>query len=185
MMAVKVNVKGFTGVEASIKKTFKAVSENKQMLDEIGKIAVERMKGEARRQTPLQGKKKGSFPAGYPAEATKLYREYIARFNQTHPVYGRGRKNLTITGQLIESLTYKVKDGVIRFFVEGKRRPYRGKNGIIKGQELSNSKIYQHLIDENVKFRFIGIDPKLTKRITNIVKRTMRRALSIQRRLKK
>lgn len=184
-MSVKVNLKGFKGVASSIKKTFNTVRKNNQMLNEIGKVSVERMQGEARRQTPLQGKKKGNFPAGYPSEATKIYRDYLKKYNSTHQTFGRGRKNLTITGQLIDALTYKIKNGIIEYFIKGKRVPYRGKSGIIKGQELDNAKVYQHLIDQNRNFRFIGIDDKLQKRINNIVKRTLRRALGVRRRLKK
>jgi len=185
-MATKVKITGIEGVELSVRKTFKAVAKNKQMLKQIGEVSIERMKGEARRTSPLQGDKKGSFPSNYPKKSTQRTREYLAKYNATHKTYSKARGNLTITGQLIDALKFKVKDGVVNFFISGRRKKYKTKSGrAIKGQETDNAKVYEKLLEMNRKFRIIGVDEKLQKRITNIVKRTLRRAISIRNKLNK
>ncbi len=177
-MATRVNIKGLDELEVNVKKRFRVVQTNKQMLMQIGEVSVERMKLEARRKTPLQGRTRGSFPTNYPKPSTQKARRQIARYNKTHGAYGASTPNLTITGQLVDAIRFKVTQrlGNILFFVSGVRNPYVGKNGP-RRRNPSNAVVYKKLLDRNQKFRILGVDEKLQKRISNIVRRTLRRAL--------
>lgn len=183
MMAVKVNIKT-NKVTLDIKKTFESVRKNKQMLNDIGDFSVKRMQGFARKKTPLQGKKVGKFPANYPSEMTVKQRQYLEKFNKTHQAYRASKGNLTLTGQLLDAITFEVIRDFVKVFVnDNKRKPYRtGPRS--RGKSLTNEQVYDFLISLNRKFRVLGMDEKGEKRITNIVKRYLRRALSVRRQLK-
>ena len=177
----KVKINGLESVQLNIKNKFNKVIKNKQMLNEIGKTSVERMQFQARKAKPLQGKSKspGKFPSGYPKSSTVMARRSIAKFNQTHSTFKATRGNLTITGQLIDALKFKIKGSDVTFLIKGSRKGYKRKSGK-RSKTPKNEVVYSHLVDRNRNFRIIGFDDKLLKRINNIVKRTLRRAFSVK-----
>lgn len=174
-MAVKVEFKGLKQLELNLKNKFNKVTGNTQMLKEIGTATVKKIQFQARVTKPLQGKKVGKFPAGYPKSSTVEARRRIAKYNTTHSTYNAKRANLTITGQLIDGVKFKIKDG-IKIFIDGKRKGYKNKNGT-RSKSPDNDKVYKELLKRNRKFRILGVDDKLIKVINNIVRRTLRRAL--------
>lgn len=180
MAAVSVKIKGIDEAELSIKEKFLKVKRNRQMLNEIGVMATERMKLQARKGKPLFGDNEvpGSFPPGYPASSTIRGRKYLEQFNPTHSTYKANRGNLTFTGQLIDALTYEIKDGLIRYFIaDSMRKPYRISPNKFAKKTPTNEELYLLLIDKHPWFAFVGIDLKIRKRANNIVRQFLRRAL--------
>jgi len=178
------SVKGVDKVKFSVKKAFEGTLSNSSLQSEVGTYAVGQMKLYARKATPLQGRNVGSFPSGYPRPKTQEQRERLAKYNRTHPAYGRSTPNLTITGQLIDAIKYefsKTKKGLfIEFFVDGKRKPYMtGRNKRQKPTKINtdNAELYKLLIDIDKDFAILGLGPIQRKVITNKVRSFLRRAL--------
>lgn len=173
----KAILKGLPEVEKNIELTFKKVTENKQMRREIGEFVVGRIQGEARRGRPLNDR--GSFPPL--KESTKAIREALASDNPTHPTFSVNRSNLTFSGQLIDNIVFELGRTVIEIFVDNtRRRPIKGRS------QAENMKTNKEVDAELRKRGFVlytakGIDsePRVGKRINNIVKKFVRRAIKV------
>ena len=181
MAKVKVNFDARKAFK-EVSQAFRSVRRSKQFQKEVGEFLVKRIQGETRRGKPYN--KERSFP-GLKSSTIKG-RDNLSRFNKTHPSYSKARSNLTLTGQLVDSIKFKVKLGLYTIFPKGRRRPYRtGKNSVAKGtpsnETLSGflSKKGFDLFDDGV----LSNDRKVTKRVNNIFRRFLRRALRVRSRL--
>lgn len=173
----KVNLRGIPEIEKRINQTFKKVTENKAMKKEIGEFLVGRIQGEARRGKPLNEKR--SFPPL--KDSTKAIREALASKNPTHPTFSVNRSNLTFSGQLIDNIVFEVSKRIITIFVDNTRR-----FPIVGADEESNRKTNREVDKELRKRGFelytakgIDSEPKILKRINNIVKKVVRRAIKV------
>jgi hypothetical protein len=173
-------VKGIRKLEIKVKKKFLAIQKDKKMLNEIGKFHVERIKAFARKGKPLRSLKYGK-PGRFPmlADATPAMRKEIARNNQTHKTYGKSgkKRNLTISGQLIEATKYKIKQTVISIFVQGRRKKYRDQKGKRIDGPSTNQELFDDLLDRSSRYNFLGLDKLGLKRINLIIKSNLRRLL--------
>ena len=173
-------VTGVNKVKFKVKEQFKRIVDNPSMRIEIGEYAIEQMKFHARKGTPLQGRSVGSFPGGYPSRMTQKQREYLSRFNRTHPAYGPANPNLTITGQLLDAIKYRFRSErdklFIEFFIEGNRKPYRTGSGGSR-HNPTNEDVYEFLLDMNKRFAVLGLGPVQRDIITKKVREFLRRAL--------
>lgn len=178
--AIKVNIKGLRRLEAEVKSKLENATRNTKMLRQIGEVAVERMKLKARTKKPLQGRVEGRFPVGYPTEATQRYRKWVAKNNATHAAYGKSGRlpNLTITGQLINGINFKVlkNKGIVQYFVGGVHIGYKTNKGK-RTKNIPNETIYKDLLKQNQKFTILGIDQTLLKRINVLARKTLRKLL--------
>ena len=175
----KVKLKGLGGIEKNIEKTFGKVRTSRAMRDDIGQFLVERVKAEARRAKPLNDTR--SFPNL--KESTKEIRKALAKTNQTHPTYKANRSNLTLTGQLIDAIIYKLKSGaVISLEIDNNlRRPYVRKNKKPEPAK-TNKQIDKELRERGFElYTAKGIDsePRILKRINGIVRKYVRRAIKV------
>ena len=164
--------------DIKVRKKFIAITKDKKLLNEIGEESVKRVKQFARRGKPLRDGAQRKFPKL--SDATVAIRKFIAKYNATHPTYGANgkRKNVTITGQLVEAVQFTIKKNVVKLFIKGRRQKYRNSKGqVIKGQESDSAKVYKNLIKLNDDYRFLGMDEKGEKRIKQIIKRNLRRLL--------
>ena len=182
----KVNVKfDELGATRKLLKTFDKVKANKQMNKEIGETTVKRIQGEARRQKPLNAKRR--FPSL--KQMTVAQRKRLAFFNKTHPSFGPGKSNLTLTGQLIDAVVFEVRNTSIFISVEESRRKgYKTGPGGRSKKTLTNKELDKILRKIGFKLftpRGVDSDTKLKKRLKNILLRTLRRALGVSRRLDK
>lgn len=94
--------------------------------------------------------------------------------------------NLTFTGQLLDSLTYKV-EGMRRrvtLFFEGMHKPYKGVNGQPVDEPKSNAEIAKEL-NADKRFHFLFASEKLKSVLQSTIKANMRRQLSNYRKLSK
>lgn len=178
-----VKIKGVRNLEIKVKKKFLEISKDKKTITEIAEFSIDRIKAFARRGKPLRNGKARTFPSL--SDATPNIRKYIARYNATHPTYGQNgkKKNVTITGQLVEHVVFKIKRNVIDIFVKGRRRKYRGKKGQVlknrdgSAQESNSADVYENLLELNRNYKFLGMDEKGEKRIKQIILRNLRRLL--------
>jgi hypothetical protein len=104
------------------------------------------------------------------------YRHSIRKFNKTAPLYGKGVANLTYTGQLLNSFTYKINKSKaqIHFFFFGRHNPYIGKDGKAINKSMSN----QDLADEVEELRpFVFFGDKAKNIVIKLVKSRIRQKL--------
>ena len=180
MALINVKKQSLNDLKVSIKKKLLSVQNDRKSLKEVAEFSVDRIKSFARRGKPLRSLKFGR-PGKFPilSDLTPAFRRNIAKSNPTHKTYGKsGRKrNLTITGQLIEGTMFKIKRNVISIFVGGRRRKYRGANGKKIDGPTSNKQLFKELVDRNKRYNFLGMDRLGFKRIKNMMKRNLRRLL--------
>jgi hypothetical protein len=165
-------------LDIEVKKKLLAVAKDQKTLKEIAEFSVKRIKQFARSGKPLRDGEKRKFPDL--SKATPAIRKRLAKYNATHATYGKSgrKKNVTITGQLVEAVKSKIKNNLINIFVSGRRRKYRGKKGqVLADQESNSAEVYENLISLNKDYRFLGMDELGKKRIRNIIKRNLRRLL--------
>lgn len=164
--------------EISVTKKLRSVTKDQKTLKEIAEFSKERIQRSARTGKPLRDGAKRKFPSI--SKMTVAMRKFIARYNETHPTYGQSgkKKNITITGQLVEHVKFTIKNNMIKIFVKGRRQKYRNSKGkVIKDQENDSAKVYKNLIKLNDSYRFLGMDELGERRIVNIIKRNLRRLL--------
>jgi hypothetical protein len=170
-------------LDIEVKKKLLAVAKDQKTLKEIAEFSVKRIKQFARSGNPLRDGKKSKFPPL--SEVTPAIRKRLAKYNATHATYGKSgkKKNVTITGQLVEAVKYKLKRNVINVFIKGRRRKYRGKKGQVlknadgSAQHGNSSAVYKDLVELDPHYKFLGMDKLGEKRIRNIIKRNLRRLL--------
>jgi hypothetical protein len=176
----KVNIRGLVALEKNIENTFTKVRESKQMRKDIGEFVVGRIKAEARRTKPLNDSR--SFPGL--KDSSKSIRKYLAALNPTHPTYKATRSNLTLTGQLINAIVYRLtgKSVLVIEVEDSIRDPYiKNRKGEI-GDVKTNREVDKDLRKRGfVLYTAKGIDsePRVGKRINNIVKKYVRRAIKV------
>ncbi|MFO0447764.1 MAG: hypothetical protein ACK52I_03580 [Pseudomonadota bacterium] len=167
-------------IEADVKKSVEDILAGDALKTEIGEFAVQRVKFEARKGTPLSA-------SGFPplADSTIKNRRYLAKHNNVHPTYKDTRSNLTITGQFLDSLTY-VATGALTVVLKftGEHPRYNGANGPI-GRVVKNADLQKWLAEKG----FTVFDQTLSEqgpfvnRIINICRQYIRRGLRVRSRL--
>lgn len=178
MAKVKVDMRGAIKKVERIRKSLKA----KPLLNAMASIVVDDIKRNTRTKRGFTESQLGSATIGkrekLPAlkESTQRTRRGMARYNTTTDVYSPARSNLSFTGQLIQSVTYKIKRGIIQVFAKGTRKPYRTRDGrAVKGRKLTNDALVGHLEDKG--FYFLGIDKLSAKKIRALIVREIRRLI--------
>lgn len=168
---VKFNEESIKRVEDNIKKAFNKVIANEQMLNELGVMIVDDIRGTNRSgKSPKTG-------ANHPGleSSTKDHKEYLSKNNQTHPAYSKNKANVTITGELLDSISNKtLGPGKIEIKAEGEHSSYKGNKGQSISKEIANEKIIEYLKDKG--FKIMGIREKLIPRLRKTVIAYMRRA---------
>lgn len=160
-------------------KQFNRVKKTKVMNDEIVDFLVERIKGEARRGRPLNNGRKFKALKSLTIEN----RRRLANFNKTHPAFAPTKSNLTFSGQLINAVSGSFERDVnIIEIAETKRTGYKTGPRSRDKNPPTNKELQQQLLKISKSFavftdKGIRSDPKITKRIKNIVLRFLRRSL--------
>lgn len=162
-MSAKVSI-DFSKFQAKFKKIGNLVA-SKPLIDEVGKISIKRIQGVTRSGKNIEG---GSQPGL--ASTTKITRGNLAKNNSTHPTYSKGRSNLTFSGQLLDSLTFKKISGGLRIEPSGSRKPYKGAKNAPSNKELAGYLSAQGRT-------FLGIDKTLVNQIKSTIKSFLRRKL--------
>jgi len=173
-----VKVSGINKLKLSVRAKLLSITKDKEITTEIADFSVDRIKALARSSMPMRDGRRDKFPEVKTVTANR--RKSTALYNRTHTTFGRDgkKRNLTITGQLIEHTKYKIKDNVIDIFINGTRLLYKGKNGRnLNNQEKNSKDIYRKLLIKDRDYSFLGMDRLGVERIKNIIKRNLRRLL--------
>lgn len=168
---LKVDKSGLTAKTKAIRD--KAVS--KEVLTEIGETLVRLNRKNARVGKAGDG---SSFPPL--SEKWKIQREKLSKVNDPHLAFGRGRSNVTFTGQLVDAIEYKVDESnksVTVDFSPTTRNQYTGLNGKKIGNPgLTNSELADYFLDRGIKI--LGLNKEMLDRVNFILTSAIRKLLN-------
>lgn len=152
------------------KKKFEKFLESDKWKDEAAELAITKIKGETRLQRFIgTGNKQPSLSPQWIKRKKEL-----AKTNTRGTSYGPSKSNLTLTGQLLNSLKRVKSRYSVIIRAIGDRQPYRTKNGR-SGQAPTNSQLAKWLAEKGRLF--IGYNDKLKVQIVKKVKEHIRRSL--------
>lgn len=166
MFKVTLDTSAIGRLSGAAKEAVDRIVKNSQFKNELAKSVVDDIVGMTR-----SGK---SVVTGRPFEKLSQgwieTRRKIIAYQGAPSYVSATRANLSLSGQLLSSLSYKIKgSGVSSFeasyFFTGRRKPYRyqGKKGVVVlNSKLTNEELGKVLDD---RYRFIGIRPKLQQQL--------------------
>lgn len=167
----RVRIKNIDKVTKNIKRVFNQAKTEKTLLKNIGEFTRDRIRFNARTGKSLDN---NTTPEPFPKlkENTIRRREAIQR-NRPGVVdskfFKANRANVTLTGQLLNSLEFFIKDNAV--FIGFKKR----REKIFKDDETDNNKVYDNLV--KLGFGFIGLDEKGQARVKKLVLDEFRRTI--------
>ena len=168
-MVVK-RVKGLSRVVKDIEKKLKGAKIDKAAQSHMSKIIIEDVK-----QTIREGKnpnKHGNSKIKRIKQSTIKRRKELAKKNKTHSDYSASKSNLTLTGELIDSLTCKfkrLKSGIgFILSAKGVHKRYVGTKGKRVGKRVKNIEIIK--AQAAMGRRVLGIRRKTRDRLVKILK---------------
>lgn len=164
-------------IEADVKEKIKRLTNDDQLLRQIGDRMIQDIQFQARKGTnPVTG---GRFIPLSPKWIKE--REKIAQAQSVHPAFKSNRSNVTITGQLLDALKQRVVGRLLVIFFDGIHKPYEakrvrdpGKGNRKIGKPLENSLLAQYV---NEIRPFFSVREKLLPQLKSIVIRYIRRRL--------
>jgi hypothetical protein len=191
MLKFKVNEKSLKNVEDNVREAFDRVIKNDQMLNQIGDLVIKDIKYTTRKGLNYTL-----------SQQWRKERKRLAELGQeTHPAFSPNRTNLTISGQLVDSLKkFILGKGVVEIRPDGIHEPYirqavkkwtsfskYGKlfdvyrrkpiEQVQVGSKTPNEEIAKGLEDRGIKF--IVFNPRLTPRIKQLVINYIRRSTRV------
>ena len=175
----KLKTESVNKLSEDVKRIFKKVIANEQMMNEIGTAIVTDVK-----ETTQKGK---SIPNGLKdfallKESWILQKTRYAKSNPTDAAYDEGFSNLTFTGQLLNSIRHKIiSKGTLLISFFDIHKGYTSSTGH-KTKDIPNEKLAQYVAEAGRPF--FGVRPTIRLRINRIVKKYMNRALKVQKLLK-
>lgn len=179
---IKIDLSQFTKIEDRIRSQAEVVLANPDLKKEVGDFAVERLRYQARTGSPYNAAR--DLPLL--RDSTILHRTYLAKYNPTHPTFEEGFSNLTITGELLDSLTW-IDQGntLLKLAFTGMHKPYKGVNGKRISKTIMNETIARYLAEKGFKVFDISLESnkQFVSRIKTICLRYIRRGLRIRNRL--
>ena len=170
MAKTKAEIKGLDIVSKNIKTFVSNVIKEEQILNELGKFSADEIRKRTRGRLDTYKQEALSKP-------TIKRRETLIKQGNSSEFSKPRQSNLTLSGQLLDSITHKISQSTARitlFFKEG-RRPYKGK----KGQDLenkSNKEIVADLASRGREFFFIS--DRLKAQLESKLKAYLRQKLS-------
>lgn len=173
MIKFSINTKALKSTESDVKKAFEKVIRNQTMLREMGNVVVQDVKFQTKRgnSIPLNGKLKPL------SESWKQQRAKVAQDNPTSEVYSKNRSNLSLTGQLLESINFTIQSaGRILFGFKGQHQgyAYKKKDGTTsRGKNIANETLAKYVSEDRP---FLGIRDKIKDRLKNILLGYIRRS---------
>lgn len=164
---MELKIKGIKRLEEKLIAVLKEIENDKETLQIIGKTARDYIVASTKAG-------KDAYKVADVEPDTAITRNELKKFNETDPTY-RKNKSLTFTGQLLNSLTFKLAESAITLFFEGDHNPYKGPNGII-GRSKPNSEIAKYVQN---KRPFLFLSDRLKKQLESSLVRQTRRKISI------
>lgn len=178
-MAIKIKISksSIRLAERQTKDLLQAIIKDKDLLNEIGTNAVEDIKFQTRRGRSIpKGEEK--FKALSPSWSE--FRKKTEFKSNLSDVFAPRRSNLSLSGQLIDSIKHKItSQNTILIEADGIRDPYRyvsKRTGEIKEikSRIDNKELSKFV---SIDRPFIGIRERVQIRITRLAQAFIRRAL--------
>lgn len=165
-MRVEINEESLKKVEANVRKAFDNVVKSKEMMNEIGSLLIQDIRFETRRGN--------SIPFGSKLkplkDSTIKTRKYLDGRIRTGDAYSPRRSNLTMSGQLLDSLSYIIEGaGKIAIKLLGTRQPYTPGS-----RPRANAEVGKYVAEAGRPF--VGVTDKTKGRINKLIVRAIRRA---------
>lgn len=171
----KLKTESVNQVSADVKALFNRVIANKQMLGEIGQSLVEDIKSTTQKDGKSIPLKVTDFKLL--KESWILRKRKLSQTNHTDEYHEEGKSNLTFTGQLLNSIVFKiVSKGKLLFTFSGTHEGYVSESGQ-KGKNISNEKLAKYVAEQGRPF--FGVRPVMRSRVSRIVKTYMKRAILV------
>lgn len=166
----KVNIKGLPQLTAALKKFINESASREEILLRIGIIGRESIIAKTRTGKNLvTGGKQKALKA-----STVKHREILAKSNPVQETFSAKRSNLTLTGQLLESIKIipSKSKAEVNLVPKGTRKPYVNKNGKSQKGTPTNEDLTEYLSQKG--FKFLGIDEPTKKQMIKAVKAFLR-----------
>ena len=204
-MAKMVKIKNIDKVSRTLRDVFKNVAKEQVVLDAIGKMMLDRILFNARRGRSLENNV-SPVPFKNLKPITKTIRRVVQKTSpqSVDPQFFKPNKaNVTFTGQLLDSLSFKSKKNSVAITISGrrqnidfeslKRKLSTTSGGAVRNtafnrraqfalnfaaeskQASTNSKVYDNLVEQG--YGFIGVDEKGVKLAKKIVLDEFRRTI--------
>jgi hypothetical protein len=178
----KIDAAAFLAIESNLRQTAKEILSNPALKQEVGTFAVERVKYQARAGKPFNATDK--FPEL--KDSTVKNRKYLGKYNTTHDVFDPEFSNLTITGELLDSLaSLDEGDTLLRIAFTGMHKPYVGAKGQRISKPIMNETLGKYLSEKgfNVFDKTLADKQQFVNRIKNICLGYIRRGLRVRNKL--
>jgi hypothetical protein len=174
------NEKTLQKLEKEIGEKARAMANDPAMLIEIGNIVIDDIKYQTRLgRSPITGQKFEPLSLKWKKE-----RGEIAKATKTHEAYSQNRSNLTLTGQLLDSMQKKLLKEGIQISFEGNHKPYRKKysdrskksGGTYPvGKTIKNEDLATYVAERGRAF--FGVREKILEQLKKVVIKHIRRKL--------
>lgn len=178
-MKTSAKITGLKNIEKSTLFALRQGVSSKEVLDDIGDYTTKNLVGYARLGKTSDG---SSFS---PLSKSWIKRKAsLADVNNTDEFYKKNKSNLTFTGQLLRSISYRIYQGTLTLgiYFKGNRNPYKG---LVKS-ELDGPATNTELAEQIEKTRpFMFISEKMNKVLVNRVIRSLKRSLNNYKRISK
>jgi len=169
-IVTKVKITGLAQTLKLIRELFAGSAERKEMLDEILDFVVRRVRAETRKGKDLSrdGETQPPLSTKYIAARERMTANGSVKVDKTF--FSPKRSNLTLTGQMLDSLSGLVKSKArsVEVFVEGRR-----------DDGLTNQAVAKDL--KSMGRTFLGLDEKGRGRIRKIVLDEIRRQIRLRK----
>lgn len=174
---IKFNEASISGLEKNVKDAFKKVIASNAMLNEVGKLVTEDIVETTRGERSIPD---GLNHLKLLKESWITRKKRLASTNTKDSAYEEGKSNLTFTGQLLNSLKWKILGpGKIQTFFKGNHAPYVSGTGAKSGKSIKNEDLAKYVAIAGRPF--IGVRPAIRVRIQRLVKGYVKRALVVAR----
>ena len=178
-MKTKAKITGLKNIEKSTLLALRQGVGSKEVLNDVGQYVTTNLIGNARQGKTNEGT---SFD---PISKSWIKRKAaLADVNNTDEFYKKNKSNLTFTGQLLRSISYRIYQGTLTLgiYFKGNRKPYKG----IRKAELDGPATNAELAEQIEKTRpFMFISEKMNKVLVNRVIRGLKRSLKNYKRISK
>ena len=165
----RVRIKGLKRVRDNTIKNIEKALDSRSVQKDVADFAIKDIVGNAR-----LGKDPNNRNFKSLARSTKEQREYLSRYNSTDSFFSVNKSNLTVSGQLLNSIKAFFKKREITIEPTGTRRKYRGAKGQAIGQSLTNKEVADFVQEDRP---FLLVSKALEEFIKNRVRRELRRIL--------
>ena len=178
MAKVKAN---FRNLKDSVSLTVSKALKDEKLLNEIGEVIVTNSKAESRLG---RDPKTGASYAGFSGENAERYvktRDRIAQRLGAGRNFKPSKSNLTITGQLLDSIKHRVENNKLIIEPTGFHKPYSSNSSTNTVRNEQLAEWHTRGMGGYPARRVLGINDKTKRIVKNLIDAFLRRTVKFQR----